>query len=233
MRWSSALEFRRDGTALLGDRETWATRNQVTYQATDALRLFGRANISLSSGGNPTTSLDADYYEMVLAGAYRPTSNDRLNVLAKYTYLYDLPSPAQVDSLGLNLDFAQRSHIVAVDATYQLTPRLAVGGKVAHRIGSLRASRDASASWFSSEATFWALRADYRILARWDRLLEVRELSVSEAQDSRLGGLAGIYRHLGNNLKIGVGYNFTDYSDDLSDLSYNERGFFVNVIGKF
>ena len=233
LRWSSALEFRRDGTALLGDRETWATRNQVTYQATDALRLFGRANISLSSGGNPTTSLDADYYEMVLAGAYRPTSNDRLNVLAKYTYLYDLPSPAQVDSLGLNLDFAQRSHIVAVDATYQLTPRLAVGGKVAHRVGSLRASRDASAPWFSSEATFWALRADYRILARWDMLLEVRELSVSEAQDSRLGGLAGIYRHLGNNLKIGVGYNFTDYSDDLSDLSYNERGFFVNVIGKF
>lgn len=233
LRWSSAVEYRSDGSAQLGDRETWATRNQVTYRVSDALRVFGRANLSLSSGGNATTSLDADYYELVLAGAYRPTSNDRLNVLAKYTYLYDLPSPGQIDSLGLNLDFAQRSHVVAVDAIYQLTPRLAVGGKVAYRVGSLRPSRDASAPWFSSEATFWALRADYRIVARWDALIEVRQLSVREAQDSRLGALAGIYRHVGNNLKIGVGYNFTDYSDDLTDLSYDERGWFLNIIGKF
>lgn len=233
LRWSSAVEYRRDGSAQLGDRETWATRNQVTYRVSDALRLFGRANLSLSSGGNATTSLDADYYELVLAGAYRPTDNDRLNVLAKYTYLYDLPSPGQIDSLGLNLDFAQRSHVVAVDAIYQLTPRLAIGGKIAYRVGSLRPSRDASAPWFSSEATFWALRADYRIVARWDALIEVRQLSVREARDSRLGALAGIYRHLGDNLKIGVGYNFTDYSDDLTDLSYDERGWFLNIIGKF
>ncbi|MPT46990.1 MAG: OmpA family protein [Sphingobium sp.] len=233
LRWSTAMEFRRDGSATLGTRETWATRNQVTFKASDALRLFGKANLSISDGGNPTTSLDADYYELVAAAAYRPTQNDRLNVLAKYTYLYDLPSPAQVDSLGLNLDYAQRSHIWAIDSTYQLTPRLAVGGKVAHRIGSLRASRDGSAPWFDSKATFWAARADYRVIARWDMLLEVRQLSVSEAQDSRLGALAGIYRHMGNHLKLGVGYNFTDYSDDLSDLSYDDRGFFLNLIGKF
>jgi hypothetical protein len=30
---------------------------------------------------------------------------------------------------------------------------------------------------------------------------------------SRRGALATIYRHLGSNLKIGVGYNFTDFSD--------------------
>jgi hypothetical protein len=31
----------------------------------------------------------------------------------------------------------------------------------------------------------------------------------------------------------GVGYNFTDYSDDLADLSHRDRGFFINVPGKF
>jgi len=64
-------------------------------------------------------------------------------------------------------------------------------------------------------------------------LVEMRQLSISEADDSRLGALLGVYRHIGNNLKIGVGYNFTDYSDDLTDLSYDEKGVFFNIIGKF
>ena len=169
----------------------------------------------------------------MLAGAFRPVANDRLNVLAKYTRLRDLPSPGQVDALGLNLDYAQRSQIVAVDGTYQLTSRFGLGAKVAYRIGELRASRDASAPWFDSRATFWAVRADYRVVAKWDALAEVRQLSISEADDSRLGALVGLYRHLGDHLKIGFGYNFTDFSDDLSDLSYDERGYFINVIGKF
>lgn len=233
VRWSSAVEYRTDGSNSYGDRETWALRNQITYKVNEALRLFGKANVSMSNGGDARNTLDADFYEFVAAAAYRPVDNDRLNLLAKYTYLYDLPSPAQVDALGLNLDYAQRSHIIAVDGTYQLTPRLAAGGKVAYRVGSLRASRDVTAPWFSSAATFWAVRADYRIVAKWDVLAELRHLSVKEAEDSRMGALVGIYRHLGNHVKIGAGYNFTDFSDDLSDLSYDEEGFFVNLIGKF
>ena len=233
LRWSSALEHREDESSTLGARETWATRNQVTWRASQDLRLYAKANVSVSDGGDDADLLDADYSELVVAGAFRPVANDRLNVLAKYTRLRDLPSPGQVDALGLNLDYAQRSQIVAVDGTYQLSARFALGAKVAHRIGELRASRDASAPWFDSKATFWAVRADYRVVAKWDALAEIRQLSVSQADDSRLGALVGLYRHLGNHVKIGVGYNFTNFSDDLSDLSYDERGYFVNVIGKF
>jgi hypothetical protein len=32
-------------------------------------------------------------------------------------------------------------------------------------------------------------------------------------------------------LKLGAGYNFTDFSDDLTDLSYDQQGAFVNIIG--
>jgi len=42
--------------------------------------------------------------------------------------------------------------------------------------------------------------------------------------------LAAIYRHIGNNMKIGVGYNFTDFSDDLTDLRYNHKGVFFNFV---
>lgn len=233
LRWSSSLEHRRDQADGQAERRTWLTRNTVSWKVDPSLRVFAKANVSISEADDPTQVLDADFYEVALAGAYRPVSNDRLNMLAKLTYLHDLPSPAQVNQLGLNLDYAQRSTIAAVDGTYQLTPRLEVGAKVAYRIGELRPSRDASAPWFDSRALFLAVRADYRVVKEWDVVLEARRLSVAETDDARTGGLVAVYRHLGDNVKIGAGFNFTDFSDDLSDLSYDDRGFFLNVIGKF
>jgi hypothetical protein len=31
-------------------------------------------------------------------------------------------------------------------------------------------------------------------------------------------------------MKIGAGYNFTDFSDDLTDLRYDHKGVFVNLV---
>jgi hypothetical protein len=43
--------------------------------------------------------------------------------------------------------------------------------------------------------------------------------------------LTAIYHHIGKNLKVGVGYNFTNFSDERTGLRYNHRGIFVNLIG--
>jgi hypothetical protein len=40
-----------------------------------------------------------------------------------------------------------------------------------------------------------------------------------------------VYRSLGKPVKAGVGYNFTDFSEDLTDLSFRHRGVFMNVVG--
>jgi hypothetical protein len=45
--------------------------------------------------------------------------------------------------------------------------------------------------------------------------------------------LIGLYRHVGEHAKIGAGYNFTDFSDDLTDQSYRSRGVFINAITTF
>jgi hypothetical protein len=63
--------------------------------------------------------------------------------------------------------------------------------------------------------------------------VELRRLGVRETDDHRTGVLLGAYRHIGDKLKIGAGYNFTDYSDNLTDVSYRSRGFFINTIAKF
>ena len=47
----------------------------------------------------------------------------------------------------------------------------------------------------------------------------------------RSGALVAVYRYLGKHFKVGAGYNFTDFSDDLTDLSYDHQGVFINLIG--
>ncbi len=61
---------------------------------------------------------------------------------------------------------------------------------------------------------------------------EVHRRRHIDAQDKRAGSLLGLYRHIGENLKVGVGYNFTNFSDDLTDLSFSSQGVFVNFVGK-
>jgi hypothetical protein len=61
---------------------------------------------------------------------------------------------------------------------------------------------------------------------------EYRVLKATEAQDTRSGFLTALYYHVDKHVKVGVGYNFTDFSDDLTDLSYRSRGVFFNIVGK-
>jgi hypothetical protein len=87
-------------------------------------------------------------------------------------------------------------------------------------------------SWYSSDAHLGVVRTDLHFVHDWDILLEARYLKVTAAKDDRTGFLAGIYRHINKNIKIGAGYNFTDFSDDLTDMDYDSQGWFVNLIGK-
>jgi hypothetical protein len=120
-----------------------------------------------------------------------------------------------------------------VDATYDLTPRWTVGGKLAWRTGELRAARDDSAPWFSSTATLAVARVDWKVVRHWDWLLELRSLEARELEDRKTGFLTAAYYHVNENLKVGLGHNFTDFSDNLTDLSYRSRGWFLNMLGKF
>ena len=64
--------------------------------------------------------------------------------------------------------------------------------------------------------------------SHWPR---VRQLGLPDINQHRRGVLTAIYHHISKNLQAGVGYNFTDFSDELTDLEYNHRGIFINLIG--
>src|SRR5207244_3252903 len=73
--------------------------------------------------------------EAVVGYAYRPVRNDRLNALVKYTYFYNVPTTGQVGLQNTAAEFLQKSHIAALDLTYDLTANWSLGGKYAYRLG--------------------------------------------------------------------------------------------------
>ena len=123
-----------------------------------------------------------------------------------------------------------RWQVFAVDAIYDVKPWLSVGGKYALRVGELKTTK-VGGEWFKSRADLFILRTDWHWTKEWDAVLELRNLRAREAEDARAGALVAVYRHVVEGVKFGVGYNFTNYSDDLTDLSYRSRGWFVNVLG--
>ncbi|WP_425408169.1 TonB-dependent receptor [Hyphococcus sp.] len=228
--FASLFEWRVDER--LGERRrTYLMRNNFGLQLSEAWRALGKLNFA-ESNASSGDFFDGDFFEGQLAGAYRPVLNDRLNALFRYTYFRDLPPSQQISGSGQTGLPAQRSHILNVDATYDLAPWLSLGGKYGYRFGQVSLSRREE-EFVSSSAHLGIIRADLHIVSRWDALIEGRILNVVEAQDSRAGLLVAVYRHIGDHAKIGVGYNFTDFSDDLTDLSFDENGVFVNIIGKY
>jgi hypothetical protein len=168
----------------------------------------------------------------VLGIAFRPVANERFNALARFTYFQDMGPVGQISGTGTTQNPKQISRIVSIDANYDLTERLTLGAKYGFRSGSVSLGRNSS-EFVSSTAHLGVARLDYRIARKWDVLVEGRVLAVPTAQDYRIGGLAAVYRHINQNVKIGLGYSLSEFSDDLTDQSYSSRGVFLNLVSKF
>jgi flagellar motor protein MotB len=245
VKFATAFEYGKDETealdASVSDRTTWLLKNSLKWQVNPNWRIVGKLNYS-NSTSSQGQFFDGSYTEAVLGYGYRPIESDRLNLLFKYTYFYNLPSPAQetvfnvptagqVSGTSPSADVVQKSHIAAVDVMYDVTRRWQIGGKYAYRLGQISLDR-VNPEFFDSSAQLLIGRVDWRFKRRWDVLMELRALDLPDAQDRRSGALFALYWHTGDHLKLGFGYNFTDFSDDLTDLSYDSQGVFINVIGK-
>ena len=213
------------------DRDTYLVQAAANWKTADNWRLLASLDAVLSNSDQGSI-LNGKYVEASIGAAYRPVDNDKLNMLFKYTYLYDLPAAQQVTSTGGILGVPQRSNILSVDATYDVNEWFSVGGKYGFRTGSISQTRD-PVKWENSTVHLGIIRADIAIVKKWDLLAEARVLYGVQNKQTDYGFLAAAYRHFGNNMKVGVGYNFGTFSDDLADITHDDKGVFFNVIGKF
>lgn len=223
-------ELRRDDADdAAQDVTAYYLAGRFSHALNDDWRVIAAADVVISEASQSTR--DGDYVEASIGYAYRPVTNDRLNALAEYTFLYDLPGPDQVTADGTTDGPAQRSHILSLDASLDVTRMLTLGGKYGLRLGETR-PRDGG-DWESATAQIGVVRADFHVVRNWDLLLEARALWEDTGETADLGALAAIYRHLGENFEVGVGYNLGHFSDDLRDLTKDDHGIFINAVGKF
>ena len=85
--------------------------------------------------------------------------------------------------------------------------------------------------YFDNSAALYILRTDYRFRENWELMVEGRLLDMTDISEHSAGTLLTVSRYLGEHFKVGVGYNFTDFSDDLTHLDYDAKGFFLNLTG--
>ena len=222
--WQSKLEWRNDSGA--EERTQWVTTNHFTHKVSESFRLAARFNYSKTTD-DLLAEAGAKFIEGNFGFAWRPFDSGKWTLLGKYTYLYDVSSLPQT---GDNVAFYdQRSQVLSLEGVFKPNTEWEFAGKLMRREGEVRFGR-LSGQWADSGATFAAGQARYAFADRWHALAEYRWLGVEDGGD-RQGFLLGIDRDIGKHMRVGTGYNFTEFSDDLTNFDYDHKGWFLNLVG--
>lgn len=225
------LELRRDSGTYEGrdrDADTILGTGTVRYALNEAERIVSSLQFVLPDNGTATLP-EGDYIRYDLGYALRPTDNDRLNLLAKYQYLYDLYGQ-ETDGVQSRSP-RQKTHVVSLDAEYDVTERWTLGGKLGMRFGASSAAE--GEAFVDNDAWLGVVSARYHLVHNWDLLAEVRQLHAEQAGTTETGVLVGGYRQVNRNMSMGLIYNFGRFSDDLTDLVQDDKGLALNLIAQF
>ena len=222
------LEYRQD-QELAGsgrsDTDTLLMSADAQWKIDDSSRLlFG---VTSSQTETDTGSLlGGTFTEATFGYAYRPVADGRMNILTSYRYHYDTYGQSVDGFAGASA--VQESHIVNLEGNYAINAEWTLGGKLGYR-ESLSAPEKGGVM-VQNNALLAVANARYHLLKDWDVLLEARYFEAIDADFSETGALAAAYKQFGKNLTVGVGYNFSTFSDDLADLTYDDEGLFLNII---
>ncbi len=223
-------EFRRDPDARsLGQI---VTRNSVQYQINRDLSFLSYFNYGNTHLYNPG-DVPAAFVELNTGFAYRPVGLDHFNMLTKYTYLKNLGDDVQYDNGYYNgVQFDDLAHIFSIDALYDINRWFGVAQKLAFKRAQLYIS---TGDEVATHNFLTVSRINFHVTRKWDVAAEYRLLWQSSALGTmRHGMLVEVDREIYEYVRLGVGYNFTDFSDDLRHANdYQNNGPFVRMTGKF
>lgn len=212
------------------NRLTYLLAGTYERQTSEDWRFFASLD-AVVSDSDQSSFRDGRYVEAKLGYAFRPADNDRLNALVSYSYLEDLPGADQVNIDGDRDGDRQRSHILNAALSYDLTQRWTLGAKYGFRTRE-QAARGTE-DFTRSAAHLGVLRIDYHVVETWDLMLEGRALYQPRGDVTEFGAVAGVYRHVGGNLKLGAGYAWGTVSDDLRTIDDSRAGPFINIVATF
>ena len=179
--------------------------------------------------------IEALFKELSIGLAYRPVKYDKYALLGKITYLED-QTP-----LNRNTNMAATKTGVMVfstEGTADLTKNFQGIGKVAYKnaLESLVGQKSTkSATYLYATGVKYKIDAEDKWLDDWRIGVEYRLLVSQLAEDRKGGAVLELDRAIHKYVYFGVGYNFTDFTDDLTEYNddYKISGFFIRVTGKY
>lgn len=227
---TARFEYRRDTGEINGtsrDGTTLLFSGDMGYKLDDAQRILA----SLEASGSNSDGLlsEGDFVDFSLGYAFRPVKNDRFNMLLRYRFLYD--TFGQLIDSSEESGEIQRSHVFSIDGIYELNDQWEIGAKLGGRLTDSAPDQDTALT--ENDAILAIANARWHVTHKWDALLELRSLHLLSSDIRETGFVGVIYRHIGDNVKLGIGHNFTSFSDDLTDLRLDDRGLFINLVAKF
>ena len=228
----SRYELRYDGQS--EDRIHWFFRDTIDWKINQDYSFAARFNRSDTNHFSDSAFVtDGSFTELNVGLAYRPVRHNRLNVLTRYTWLNEIGAKSQFDTPDIfGIDAEESAHIFGVEFGFEaLPPFLGLVEKFAYRRTSLEAEGDR----FYIGNFLWANRLNFHIIRKWDLALEYRMLwDVELLEAMKHGALIELDREIKDYIRFGIGYNFTDFDDDLRSLNdFSAHGFFTRVSGKF
>jgi len=204
-------------------RSQWLSKNNIEIKLDPNYTLLGKLNYSQTTDDKKQIT-EAAFEERSIGLAYRPTTHDKLNALGRYSYIKDQRP------LGLNPgDDRTRMSVASLDFRYDITHKLAWTEKLAARI---KDDSVANLPTVTTQTTLMIHRVDYKLPKALGIGSEYRTLAVDITQDQRSGWLSELTWQANKQVRLGIGYNFTDFSDRLNTLNdYSEKGWFLRVQG--
>ncbi len=202
------------------------TSNIIEYNLNPDYVVLGKYRHSVTR--NLTKNInDARFDEQSIGLAYRPTGHDRFNALGRYTHLSDM-SPLNLDSVTST---TTKMDVFSIEWSYQITKKLEWSDKQAVRFKTEKTGNYAE---FETQTLLSIHRLDYSLPWQIRFGTEYRTLTQKEADDQRSGWLSELTWGANRYLRLGIGYNFTDFSDnEFSANDYSTEGWFMRVQGKY
>jgi hypothetical protein len=247
-RFSARSEVRNDEGSNT-DLSQYLVSAALTRVIDENRRVMTKLNVSWLEDRESSQELGR-FVEFDLGYAFRPALSDRLNMLARYAYLFDVGTQGQSDAPG-----DERSHILATEGLFEMTQRIRLGGKLAYRSGETRLNKG-EGDWFDVEAALAVMRFEYQIVIPKDKkwqfyfpdefelIAQYRWLKDLSGDGQQQGALLGVYKQidgrrinlgpiLAPSLRVGVGYNFSGFDDDMRSTTFKSHGWFVDMMALF
>jgi len=122
--------------------------------------------------------------------------------------------------------------VFSIEGLYQLTPRLELFTKLAGR------RQEQSFPFLQQSVTTdtWLAieRLNVNLWKPLDLGVEFRSLAQKESHDRKQGFLTELMWRIQKYFRVGIGYNFTDFSDDeFAQNDYRTDGWFIRVQGRY